>query len=133
MDETLHRSASAFGPEETMDRLEAAVREHGMTVFARIDHAAGARSVGLPLRPTELLVFGDARVGTYLMQAAQTMGIELPLKALVWQDEAGLTWLAYGDPRAAAARHGVAAELATVTTKMLTALAELAARATARQ
>jgi uncharacterized protein (DUF302 family) len=88
---------SAYGPKETMDRLEAEVKVKGLTVFARIDHAAGAAQVGLPLRPTAVLIFGNAKGGTPLMQAAQTIGIDLPLKALVWQDAAGKTWLSYND------------------------------------
>ena len=83
---------SPFGPKETMDRFEAAIKARGMTVFARIDHAAGAAAVGLPLRPTELLIFGSARAGTPLMQADQTVGIDLPLKALVYEDAAGKVW-----------------------------------------
>jgi uncharacterized protein (DUF302 family) len=98
---------SQHGPEETMNRLGAAVRAKGLTVFAQIDHAAGAEAVGLPLRPTELLVFGNARSGTPLMQASQTIGIDLPLKVLVWQDEAGATWLSYNDPDWLARRHGL--------------------------
>ena len=97
---------SSHGPKETMDRLAAAVTAKGLTVFARIDHAAGAASVGLTLRPTEVLIFGNARGGTPLMQAVQTIGIDLPLKALVWQDEAGATWLSYNDPGWLAQRHG---------------------------
>jgi uncharacterized protein (DUF302 family) len=98
---------SQHGPEETMNRLGAAVRAKGMTVFAQIDHAAGAEAVGLPLRPTEVLVFGNARSGTPLMQSNQTMGIDLLLKVLVWQDEAGVTWLSYNDPDWLARRHGL--------------------------
>ena len=98
---------SAFGPEETMNRLEAEVRAKGLTVFAHVDHAAGAEAVGLPLRPTDLLIFGNARGGTPLMQAQQTMGIDLPLKALVWQDASGVTWLSYNDPHFLAQRHGL--------------------------
>ena len=71
---------SSFGPKETMDRLDVAVRAKGLTVFARIDHAGGATEVGLPLRPTELLIFGNAQGGTPLMQSDQTIGIDLPLK-----------------------------------------------------
>src|SRR5438093_876472 len=89
---------SRAGPKETMDRLAAAVRDNGMTVFARIDHAAGAVDAGLALPATELLIFGNARGGTPLMQSAPTIGIDLPLKALVWQDSAGKTFLAYNDP-----------------------------------
>jgi len=100
--------ASGFGPKETMDRLEAEIRAQGLTVFARIDHAAGAAEVGLTLPPTELIIFGNARGGTPLMQSEQTVGIDLPLKALVWQDAAGKTWLSYNEPRWIAQRHKVA-------------------------
>ena len=89
---------SSFGPKDTMDRFEGAVKAKGLTVFARIDHAAGAAAVGMPLRPTELLVFGNAKGGTPLMQANQATGIDLPLKALVYEDETGKVWLAYNDP-----------------------------------
>ena len=89
---------SAYGPEDTMNRFDAEVRAKGMTVFARIDHAAGAAAVGLPLRPTDLLIFGNAKGGTPLMQQVQAIGIDLPLKALVWQDASGTTWLSYNDP-----------------------------------
>ena len=77
-------------------------------MFARIDHAAGAAEVGLTLPPTELIIFGNARGGTPLMQSEQTVGIDLPLKALVWQDAAGKTWLSYNEPRWIAQRHKVA-------------------------
>ena len=98
---------SAFGPEETMKRLEAEVRSKGLTVFAHVDHAAGAKEVGLPLRPTDLLIFGNAKGGTPLMQAQQTVGIDLPLKALVWQDASGATFLSYNDPHFLVQRHGL--------------------------
>src|ERR1700686_1329313 len=97
---------SSFGPTETMNRLEAEVRAKGMTIFAHVDHAAGANEVGLPLRPTDLLIFGNAKGGTPLMQSAQTIGIDLPLKALVWQDATGDTWLSYNDPGWFVKRHG---------------------------
>ena len=80
---------SSFGPEETMNRLEAGVTAKGMAVFAHIDPAAGAAAAGLSLPPTDLLIFGHAKAGTPLMQSVQTMGIDLPLKALVWQDGSG--------------------------------------------
>ena len=99
--------ASNFGPQDTVSRLETAVKAKGMTVFARIDHAAGAAAAGLTLRPTEVLIFGNARGGTPLMQAVQTLGIDLPLKALVWQDASGKTWLSYNDPAWLAHRHGL--------------------------
>jgi uncharacterized protein (DUF302 family) len=98
---------SSHGPQDTMNRLEAAVTSRGMTVFARIDHSAGAAAAGLSLNPTELLIFGNARGGTPLMQTAQTIGIDLPLKALVWQDASGSTWLSYDDPAWLARRHGL--------------------------
>jgi uncharacterized protein (DUF302 family) len=98
---------SAFGPEETMNRLEAEVKAKGLTVFAHVDHAAGAKEAGLPLRPTDLLIFGNAKGGTPLMQAEQTIGIDLPLKALVWQDASGATFLSYNDPHFLAQRHGL--------------------------
>jgi uncharacterized protein (DUF302 family) len=121
---------SSFGPAETMDRLAAEVKAKGMTVFARIDHAAGAREAGLTLLPTELLIFGNARAGTPLMQAVQTIGIDLPLKALVWQDGTGKTWLSYNDPAWLAARHGAGGGLEKVTNAMTAALEAAAKKAT---
>jgi len=99
---------SSYGPGDTMNRLEAEVKARGMTVFARFDHAAGATDAGLSLRPTEVLIFGNAKGGTPLMQSVQTIGIDLPLKALVWQDTSGATWLSYNDPVWLAQRHGLA-------------------------
>jgi uncharacterized protein (DUF302 family) len=122
--------ASAFGPKDTMDRLEAAVRAKGMTVFARIDHAAGAAEVGLSLRPTELLIFGNARAGTPLMLAKQTIGIDLPLKALVWQDASGKTWLSYNDPPWMVSRLGGDADLGRIAGEMAAGLAGLTKAAT---
>lgn len=101
---------SAYSARETMARLEAAVAAKGMTVFAHIDHAAGANEAGLPLRPTDLLIFGSPKGGTPMMQSVQTAGIDLPLKALVWQDEAGITWLSYNTPAWIAGRHGAGAQ-----------------------
>src|SRR5215510_9659233 len=98
---------SPFGAKETMERLEAEIRANGMEVFARIDHAAGAAKVGLTLAPTELIIFGNARGGTPLMQSVQTVGIDLPLKALVWQNTSGKTWLSYKEPNWIARRHGI--------------------------
>jgi uncharacterized protein (DUF302 family) len=104
---------SAHGVKGTIDRLAADVTAKGMKVFARIDHAQGANEVGLALRPTELLIFGNAKGGTPLMQSQQTMGIDLPLKALAVEDTQGSVWLCYNDPAWLAARHGVADSEAT--------------------
>ena len=101
----LVRTASVLGPRETMDRLQKAIEDKGLTVFARIDHAEGARAAGFSLRPTELIIFGNAKGGTPLMQADQESGIDLPLKALVYQDAEGRVWLAYNDPHWLAGRH----------------------------
>lgn len=117
---------SNHGPKDTMDRLEAAVTTRGMTSFARIDHAAGASGAGLSLRPTELLIFGNAKAGTLLMQAAQSIGIDLPLKALVWQDASGDTWLSYNDPAWLAQRHGLGGETQPQVAMMAAALAAVA-------
>jgi uncharacterized protein (DUF302 family) len=121
---------SRFGPQDTMDRLEAAVKAKGMTVFARIDHAAGAADAGLSLRPTAVLIFGNAKAGTPLMQSVQTVGIDLPLKALIWQDTSGDTWLSYNDPAWLAQRHGLAGT-ETVVGMMTAALDAVAKAATA--
>lgn len=93
---------------ETIDRLEAILKEKGLTVFARIDHAAGAGKAGLALRPTTLLIFGNPKLGTPLMQSAQTVGLDLPQKALAYQDAAGDVYLAYNDPAHLKARHAIA-------------------------
>jgi uncharacterized protein (DUF302 family) len=121
---------SNFGPKETMDRFEAEIRAKGMTVFARIDHAAGAAEVGLPLRPTELLIFGNAKGGTPLMQANQRSGIDLPLKALVFEDGAGKVWLAYNDPRWLAQRHGLGEAVSPTIDGMAVALDAVATKVT---
>src|ERR1700680_915897 len=121
---------SSHEPHDTMNRLEAEVKARGMTVFARIDHAAGAAGAGLSLRPTELLIFGNAKAGTPLMQSVQAIGIELPLKALVWQGSSGDTWLSYNDPAWLAQRHGLASEIATVIGSMSAGLAAVTKAAT---
>jgi uncharacterized protein (DUF302 family) len=92
---------------DTIDRLRDAVTAAGLQVFARVDHAAGAHEVGMELRPTELLIFGNARGGTPLMQDKHATGIDLPLKALAWTDEGGQTWLSYNDPVWIAQRHAL--------------------------
>ena len=99
---------SPYSAVNTMSRLEDAVKKRGLMVFARVDHAAGAAKIGKSLRPTELLIFGNPQGGTPLMECAQTAGIDLPLKALVWQDASSQVWLGYNDPAFIAQRHGVA-------------------------
>ncbi|MBO0852561.1 MAG: DUF302 domain-containing protein [Nocardia sp.] len=95
---------------ETMDRFSAAVQAAGLRVFARIDHAANAAEAGLQLRPTELLIFGNPRGGTPLMQDRQTAGIDLPVKALAWQDEDAKVWLTYNAAQWIGHRHGLGAD-----------------------
>ena len=114
---------------DTIDRLRDAATAAGLQVFARVDHAAGAREVGLELRPTELLIFGSARGGTPLMQDRQTAGIDLPLKALAWADEDGQTWLSYNDPAWIAGRHGLGESSAAAVQTLRGALAKLAGAA----
>jgi uncharacterized protein (DUF302 family) len=124
---------STVGPKETMDRLEAAAKAKGLTVFARIDHAAGAAEVGLPLRPTEVLIFGNAKGGTALMQCVQTIGIDLPLKALVWQDESDVTWISYNNPTWLAERHGLSHKTDAAVRSLAVALKAIANTAAASQ
>jgi uncharacterized protein (DUF302 family) len=124
---------SNFGAKETMDRLEAEVKVKGLTVFARIDHASGAAEVGMQLRPTELLIFGNARGGTPLMQANQTVGIDLPLKALVYEDAAGKIWLAYNNPNWIAQRHELGTNASATVQALTNALEALAAKAVRAQ
>ena len=123
--EGLTTRKSRHGPGETMNRLQAAVRAKGLTVFARVDHAAGAIEAGLSLRPTDLLIFGNARGGTPLMQAVQTIGLDLPLKILVWQDAAGDTWLSWNDPQWLVRRHGLAGDAQAIAVRLATVLDDL--------
>ncbi len=124
---------SSSGPKETMSQLEAAAKAKGLTIFAHVDHAAGAAAIGMPLRPTDLLIFGNAKGGTPLMQSAQTIGIDLPLKVLVWQDASGDTWLSYNDPAWFAKRHGLAREADATVAALAAALAALAKAAAGSQ
>jgi uncharacterized protein (DUF302 family) len=99
---------SPHSAKATMDKLEEVVKGKGLNVFARIDHAAGAAKVGRTLRATELLIFGNPQGGTPFMECAQSVGIDLPLKALVWEDEQKQVWLGYNDPAFLAQRHEAA-------------------------
>ncbi len=98
---------SPYSAAETMNRFEANAKQRGLNIFARIDHAAGAAKVGKTLRPTEVLIFGNAQGGTPFIECAQSVGIDLPLKVLVWEDAQGQVWLGYNDPAYIAQRHGV--------------------------
>ena len=91
----------------TADRLVSALKNKGMTVFTRIDHSAGAQSVGKTLRPTEVVIFGNPKVGTPLMNCQQSVAIDLPQKALIWEDNAKQTWLSYNKPEYLASRHKI--------------------------
>lgn len=120
---------SAHGFDDTLGRLTAALEARGITVFARIDHALGAASVGMPLRPTTLVIFGNPAAGTPVMQAEQTAGIDLPLKILVFEDEQGAVQLSTNDPAWIAARHGTGAEVQPVVAKLAAVLEVLAREA----
>ena len=116
---------SPYSAKETMNRFEENAKQRGLTVFARIDHAAGAAKIGKTLRPTEVLIFGNPQGGTAFMECAQSVGIDLPLKALVWEDAQGQVWLGYNDPAFLAQRHGVAqCPAVSALTKALSGLAE---------
>lgn len=120
---------SAFGVAETLDRLEGVFSKKGITVFARVDHAAGAMKVGATLRQTQVIIFGSPKMGTPLMQSNQSIGIDLPLKVLAWRDEGGKTWIAYNDPQYLATRHGIT-DRGKVFAKMAGALAKMTDAAT---
>lgn len=113
----------------TEKRLVAALEANGLKVFARIDHAEGAAGVGKELPPTRLVIFGNPKVGTPLMQCARTAAIDLPQKALIWRDDDGRVWFAYNDPQYLADRHGTS-ECGGVVRKVERVLGKLAAAAT---
>lgn len=123
-------TASAHSFAKTMGRLEQALKDRDLTLFARVDHAAGAAAVGKVLRPTTVVIFGNASGGTPLMQVAQEIGLELPLKILVWEDASGRTWLSRDDPAWLARRFGIDPALPPVAalSSALAALADLAGR-----
>jgi uncharacterized protein (DUF302 family) len=127
--EGLVSQKSSRSAKATIDRLAAALKENGVTIFARVDHGGGAAAVGMSLGPTELLIFGNPKGGTPLMQEAQSAGIDLPLKALAWEDASGQAWLAYNDPAWIAARHGLGQASAAPVKAMTALLAELARHA----
>jgi uncharacterized protein (DUF302 family) len=122
--------ASRYSAPETMQRLLAALAKRDLNVFARIDHAANAAAVGMPLRPIEVVLFGNPKGGTVLMQDQQRAGIDLPLKALVWQDAQGKVWLGYNAPDWIAARAGLGPASAAAVAAMTQALAAIAEEVT---
>ncbi len=119
---------SQYPVKETSDRFETILNKKGMTVFKRINHAEGAAGVGIDLRPTEVIIFGNPKVGSPLMQCAQSAAIDLPQKALVWQDEDGVTWISYNDPAYLKQRHAIEG-CDAVLTKVSGALSKLTAAA----
>ncbi|MGI9316953.1 MAG: DUF302 domain-containing protein [bacterium] len=123
---------SAHNVATTADRLESALTEKGMKVFARINHAAGAESIGESLSPTELVIFGNPKIGTGLIKCAQSSAIDLPMKALIWQDDAGEVWLGYNDAGYLSSRHGMqnCEGISKILEKVAGALANFAAAAT---
>jgi uncharacterized protein (DUF302 family) len=120
---------SSHDVKATADRLENILKQKGMNIFIRINHAAGARKAGQDLRPTELVVFGNPKIGTALMQCNRSVAIDLPQKALIWQDDKEQVWLTYNDPDYLAQRHGLDS-CAEVTQKVARALNNFARAAT---
>jgi uncharacterized protein (DUF302 family) len=131
-DDGLITIASDFPVAETIDRLAERAAAHGLDIFARVDHAAGAAKVGMPLRPTQLLIFGNPTGGTPLMQDRQTAGIDLPIKALAWEDADGRVWLAYNDAAWIARRHGLGADSAKAVEAIAAGMAALTKAAATR-
>ena len=120
---------SSHDVDVTANRLESALKEKGVTVFARIDHAAGAQQIGQSLKPTLLIIFGNPAMGTPLIQRSRSIGIDLPLKALIWEDRAGQVWFSYNAPEYLANRHGIT-EMGELVQKMETVLSSFALTAT---
>lgn len=113
----------------TLDRLESKLKEKGVIVMARVDHQKNAKGVSIDLRPTQLLIFGNPKLGSNFFTSQQTAAIDLPMKAIAWEDETGQVWLGYNDPAYIASRHGIA-DRAEVVKKMTGALAKFSAYAT---
>lgn len=128
-DDGLVNVRSQFDVSQTLDRFETAAKDAGLKIFARIDHAKGAESVGKSLRPTQLLIFGSPKVGTGVMSSDQRAGIDLPMKALAWQDAEGVVWLSYTRPEYMLSRFGID-DRPKVQQKMTGALAKFSKAAT---
>ncbi|MGM0601424.1 MAG: DUF302 domain-containing protein [Candidatus Rifleibacteriota bacterium] len=119
---------SSFGVKETGDRLEKVMKDKGMTIFNRIKHSEAAKSIGVEFRETELIIFGNPKVGSPLMKCQQSVAIDLPQKALVWKDSEGNTWISYNNPRYLEKRHNISGceELISKIEKVLAAIARAA-------
>ncbi|MBI1425659.1 MAG: DUF302 domain-containing protein [Gammaproteobacteria bacterium] len=100
--------SSPYSVAQTMDRFENILKQKGIMVVARLSHDANAGKVGIKLRPTQLILFGNPKLGSHFFTSQQTAGIDLPMKVLVWEDAAGKVWLGYNDPQYIANRHGIA-------------------------
>jgi len=120
---------STFTVEETADRLESVLNEKGMTIFNRIKHSEAAANIGIELRKTELMIFGNPKVGSPLMKCQQSVAIDLPQKALIWEDENAKVWISYNDPRYLEKRHDISGceEVITKIEKALAGIAKSAA------
>lgn len=130
-DQGLVVKQSAHSVDETLDRLEQVLKTKGLTVFARIDHSAGAAKVQLDLRPTQVLIFGNPKMGTALMHSNQTVGIDLPMKVLSWKDKQDRVWVAYNDPAYLAQRHQIG-DRGEIINKMSGALGKLTDKAVSK-
>lgn len=122
---------SSFGVKETADRLENVLKEKGMTIFNRVKHSEAAKKVGMELRETELIIFGNPKVGTPLMKCQQSVAIDLPQKALIWKDSEGKTWISYNNPRYLKKRHNIS-NCEEVISKIEKALAGIAKTASTK-
>ncbi len=128
----LEMKKSAHSVSQTMDRLAAALEAKGITVFARIDHAAGAEKAGQTLKPTQVLIFGNPKLGTPLMLTERKIGLDLPMKVLAWEDDKGDVWVAYAKPEDLKQRYGVSGQDKVFET-MTKALANFTSKATAAE
>jgi len=128
-DQGLVSKKSQHSVKVTLDRLENVLKKKGITIVTRWSHDEGAKNVGIPLRPTELLIFGNPKLGSHMFTSKQTAGIDLPMKALAWEDAKGQVWLTYNDPQYVADRHGIE-DRAEVVKKMTGALDKMSDIAT---
>jgi uncharacterized protein (DUF302 family) len=130
MEDGLVTIISRRSARDTIDALVEAIAKAGLMIFARVDHAANAASVGVTLRPTELLMFGHASDGSVLMQDEQSAGLDLPFRALAWEDENGEVWLTYNDPHWIGERHELGYKSKSVLSVIETSISGLARLAT---